>query len=48
LSFRLDEQKSQTKKMTIYSNEFEGSINGKQFTIKQGHTPTDIMDPSND
>ena len=29
----------------IYSNEFEGSINKEQFTQKQGHTPSDIMDP---
>ena len=30
---------------TIYSNEFDGSINPEQFTVQQGHTPTDIMDP---
>ena len=29
----------------IYSNEFEGSINKEQFSIKQGHHPTSIMDP---
>ena len=30
------------------SNEFEGSVNEEQFTVKQGHTPTSIMDPYND
>ncbi len=29
----------------IYSNEIEGSINPTQFTKKQGHTPTNLMDP---
>ena len=29
----------------ITSNEFMGSINKEQFTIKQGHIPTSIMDP---
>lgn len=29
----------------IHSNQFEGSVNSEQFTIKQGHTPTNIMDP---
>lgn len=32
----------------IYSNEFGGRINPGQFTDKQGHTPTGIMDPYND
>jgi hypothetical protein len=32
----------------VYSNEFEGSVNPEQFAIKQGHTPTNIMDPYND
>ena len=32
----------------ITSNEFEGSINKEQFTIKQGHKPTGIMDPYNE
>lgn len=45
LRFRLDEQKSKTKTMTIYSNEFDGSVNAKQFTVQQGHKPTSIMDP---
>lgn len=29
----------------IYSNEFEGRINPAQFTQKQGHTPSNLMDP---
>ena len=29
----------------LYSSEFEGAINLEQFTQKQGHQPTDIMDP---
>ncbi|HYG80453.1 MAG TPA: hypothetical protein VD861_08705 [Pyrinomonadaceae bacterium] len=45
LRFRLDEQKSETETVTIYSNEFEGGVNPKQFTVKQGHKPTGIMDP---
>lgn len=45
LRFRLDERKSETETMTIYSNEFEGGVNPKQFTVKQGHKPTSIMDP---
>ena len=47
LRFRLDWQKSETEKITIYSNEFEGSVNAHQFTIQQGHNPTSIMDPYN-
>ena len=47
LRFRLDWPKSGTEKTTIYSNEFEGSVNAHQFTIQQGHKPTDIMDPYN-
>ena len=47
LRFRLDWQKSQTEKLTIYSNEFDGSVNAKQFTVQQGHKPTGIMDPYN-
>ena len=35
-------------KHPLYSNEFEGSVNRGQFTQKQAHTPTDIMDPYND
>jgi hypothetical protein len=33
------------KEQTIRSEEFDGSINPEQFTVKQGHKPTDIMDP---
>ena len=29
----------------IHSNEFDGSVNLAQFSIKQGHVPTNIMDP---
>jgi hypothetical protein len=47
LRFRLDWQKSQREKLTIYSNEFEGNINAKQFTVQQGHKPTSVMDPYN-
>lgn len=32
----------------LYSNEFEGSINPEQFTEKEGHNPTDLMDPYNE
>ncbi len=32
----------------IYSNEFEGWVNAEQFTEKEGHTPTSIMDPYDD
>ena len=47
LRFRLDWQKSRAEKLTIYSNEFDGSVNAKQFTVQQGHKPTSIMDPYN-
>jgi len=39
LRFKLEGEK------IIYSNEFEGSINEEQFSIKQGYTPNGIMDP---
>jgi hypothetical protein len=29
----------------LYSNEFDGWVNPEQFLVKQGHTPTGIMDP---
>jgi len=45
LRFRLDWMKSRTEKVTIYSNEFDGGVNAKQFTVQQGHKPTSIMDP---
>jgi hypothetical protein len=34
--------------LRLVSNEFAGTINPEQFTIKQGHSPTGIMDPYND
>jgi len=36
------------KDTTLYSNEFAGSINPEQFTTKEGHTATNLMDPYND
>jgi hypothetical protein len=33
------------KEITIYSNEFEGSINPGQFWRKQDYSPSSIMDP---
>ena len=45
MRFRLEEQKSKTEKMIIYSNEFEGSVNAKQFTVQQGYKPAGMMDP---
>ena len=47
LRFRLDEQKSETEKMTIFSDAFEGSVNAGQFATEQGYQPTSIMDPYN-
>lgn len=32
----------------VYSNEFEGSINLEQFTEKEGHSATNVMDPYDD
>jgi hypothetical protein len=32
----------------IYSNEFPGAVNREQFSIRQGHTPTGLMDPYRD
>lgn len=29
----------------LYSNEFEGSVNAEQFSAKQRHSPTNLMDP---
>ncbi len=34
-------------KLTLYSNEFEGSFNKKQLKKEQGHKPINIMDPYN-
>ncbi len=36
------------KEDDLFSNEFEGSVNPDQFTKKEGHQPTDVMDPYND
>ena len=36
------------KEITIYSNEYEGSINPGQFWRKQDYYPGGIMDPYND
>ncbi len=33
---------------TIYSNEFEGSVNPEQFVEKQGHQAENLMDPYDD
>ena len=33
------------KGLRLVSNEFAGSIHREQFTKKQGHTPTNLMDP---
>jgi len=46
LRFRL-QVSNRDKTKFIYSNEFEGSVNPKQFTVQQGHTPGSIMDPYN-
>lgn len=36
-----------SKKLTIYSNEFDGSFNKKQLKKEQGYKPIGIMDPYN-
>lgn len=46
LRFRLQLSKGE-KQTFIYSNEFEGSINPKQFTEQKPYTPAGIMDPYN-
>ena len=43
--FRLDHQTSNKEKLTIYSNEFEGSLNKGQFTNQRPYKPSGIMDP---
>jgi hypothetical protein len=35
------------EKLTLYSNEFNGSFNKKQLKKEQGHKPIGIMDPYN-
>jgi len=44
LRFRLDGSGDEGK-TPIYSNEFDGSINPKQFTVQKPYTPAGIMDP---
>ena len=43
MRFRLEH-----KGETLYSNTFEGQVNLSQFKGKQGHQPTNIMDPYNE
>lgn len=47
LRFRLQTKTDKQKVAYIYSNEFEGSINPKQFTVQKEYTPAGIMDPYN-
>lgn len=47
MRFRLDQHNSSTNKNPIYSNEFDGSINKKQFTEQKPYNPSGIMDPYN-
>lgn len=42
------EKRWERKEITIYSNEYEGSINPGQFWRKQDYYPGGIMDPYND
>lgn len=42
------ENRWERKEITIYSNEYEGSINPGQFWRKQDYYPGGIMDPYND
>ena len=56
IRFRLDigrasrggDKTPETERGPIYSNAFAGGVNPAQFTTKQGHKPTSIMDPYND
>lgn len=34
-----------TESPVLISNEFEGSLNPEQFTVKEGHKPSNLMDP---
>ena len=45
LRFRLDVWRSADSVTTIFSNVFDGSVNERQFTVKQGHTPRGLADP---
>lgn len=47
LRFRLDQHNSKNGKTIVYSNQFDGSVNDKQFTARQGHKPHGLMDPYN-
>jgi hypothetical protein len=47
LRFRLDHQKPGAEDATIYSNEFEGGVNPKQFTVQKEYKPAGLMDPYN-
>jgi hypothetical protein len=47
LRVKLTIAEADQKTRTILSNEFEGSVNPKQFTVQQGHKPSGIMDPYN-
>lgn len=42
------EKRWERKDLTIYSNEYEGSINLGQFWRKRGYYPTNLMDPYNE
>lgn len=46
LRFRLDISRGDQPEY-IYSNEFAGSVNPKQFTVQKPYTPQGIMDPYN-
>ena len=46
LRFRMDVGRGKEAKH-IYSNEFDGSINPKQFTVQRPYSPAGIMDPYN-
>lgn len=48
LDIRSENQYKGQKAQTIYSNEFEGSLNPAQFWRKQGYTPSGLMDPYSD
>jgi hypothetical protein len=47
LRFRLQMSSDKQKAGHIYSNEFDGSINPKQFTVQKDYTPAGLMDPYN-
>lgn len=47
MRFRLTRDSPAADKNPIYSNEFDGSINKKQFTEQKPYNPSGIMDPYN-